>query len=86
MERAEWVAVRPPASPNPARVFFVDGVRRVEHRLLVEGDVGSLYGLLGSFGVGTASLGHNSARITHEHTGRLFVVGGGVLLPGGISR
>ena len=76
-----WLCA-PPASPKPARVFFVDGVRRVEHRLLVEGDVGSLYGLLGSFGVGAACLGHNSARITHEHTGRLCVVGGGVLLPG----
>jgi hypothetical protein len=57
-------------------------VRRVEHRLLVEGDVGSLYGLLGSFGVVAACLGHNSTRITHEHTGRLCVVDGGVLLPG----
>ena len=38
VERADWMAVRPPVSPNPARVFFVDGVRRVEHRLLVEGE------------------------------------------------
>jgi hypothetical protein len=82
VERADWEPVRPPASPAPARVFFVDGVRRVEHRLLVEGDGGSLYGLLGSFGVGAACLGHNSARITHEHIGRLGVVGGGVHLPG----
>jgi hypothetical protein len=75
-------AVRPPAAAVPGRVFFVDGVRRVEHRLLVEGDAGSLYGLLGSFGVGAACLGHKSARITHEHIGRLCVVGGGVLMPG----
>jgi hypothetical protein len=82
VERADWEPVRPTASPNPARVYFVDGVRRVEHRLLVEGDEGSLYGLLGSFGVGAACLGNKSARITHEHIGRLCVVGGGVLLPG----
>jgi hypothetical protein len=82
VERADWEPVRPTASPNPERVFFVDGVRRVEHRLLVEGDEGSLYGLLGSFGVGAACLGPRSARISHERVGRLCVVGGGVLLPG----
>ena len=82
VERADWGPVRPTASPNPPQVFFVDGVRRVEHRLMVEGDAGSLYGLLGSFGVGAACLGNKSARITHEHIGRLCVVGGGVLLPG----
>ena len=55
VERGDWEAVRPPAAAAPARVFFVDGVRRVEHRLLVEGDAGSLYGLLGSFGVGRST-------------------------------
>jgi hypothetical protein len=79
VERADW---GPTASPNPARVLFVDGLRRVKHRPLVEGDAGSLYGLLGSFGVGAACLNRNPARITHEHIGRLCVVGGGVLLPG----
>jgi hypothetical protein len=73
VERADWEPVRPKASPNPARVFFVDGVRRVEHRLLVEGDGGSLHGLLGSFGVGAACLGPKSARVTYEHISRLCV-------------
>jgi uncharacterized protein len=82
VERAAWEPVRPAASPGPERVFFVDGVRRVEHRLLVESDEGSLFGLLGSFGVGAACLGRRSARISHEHVGRLCVVGGGALLPG----
>jgi hypothetical protein len=82
VERADWAPVRPPASAGPDRVFFVDGVRRVEHRLLVESDEGSLFGLLGSFGVGATCLSRRSARVSHERVGRLCVVGGGVLVPG----
>jgi hypothetical protein len=82
VERSAWEAVRPEDAPGPLRVFFVDGVRRVEHRLLVDGAEGSLFGLLGSFGVGAACLERRSARVSHEHVGRLCVVGGGALLPG----
>jgi uncharacterized protein len=82
VERVDWEPLRPPDSAGPDRVFFVDGVRRVEHRLLVESDLGSLFGLLGSFGVGAACLDRRRARISHEHVGRLCVVGGGALLPG----
>jgi hypothetical protein len=82
VERDDWQPMVPPASAGPERVFFVDGVRRVEHRLLVEGDQGSLFGLLGSFGVGAACLDRRKARISHEHVGRLCVVGGGALMPG----
>jgi hypothetical protein len=85
VERTCWEPVRPPAAAAPARVFFVDGVRRVEHRLLVDTEDGSLFGLLGSFGVGAASLGRRSVHVSHEHVGRLCVVGGGVLLPGVIA-
>lgn len=85
VERAAWEAVRPPDAPGPVRVFFVDGVRRVEHRLLVESGLGSLFGLLGSYGVGAVCLERRSARISHEHVGRLCVVGGGALLPGVIA-
>jgi hypothetical protein len=86
VERSDWEPVRPPDSPGPERVFFVDGVRRVEHRLLVESEDGSLFGLLGSFGVGAACLGRRSARISHERVGRLCIVGGGALLPGITAR
>ena len=82
VERADWQPVRPPSTPGPERVFFIDGVRRVEHRLLVDSDEGSLFGLLGSFGVGAACLAGRSACVSHEHVGRLCVVGGGTLLPG----
>jgi hypothetical protein len=55
-------------------------VRRVEHRLLVECGARTTFGLLGSYGVGTA-LVDGWARVAHEIVGRVIVVGDGLLLP-----
>jgi len=78
VERGEWAAVRPEARKAAPRLAFVDGVRRIEHRILVgEGGTGIVYGLLGSFGVG-AVLVDGSARVGHEATGRVIVTGGGL--------
>ncbi len=52
VERPVWEEVRPPAEPPPRRIAFVDGVRRIEHRLLVGEEDRTVFGLLGSFGVG----------------------------------
>ncbi|HSD29773.1 MAG TPA: hypothetical protein VLL75_20890, partial [Vicinamibacteria bacterium] len=80
VERAEWQPVSPEGR-EVVPVFFVDGVRRVEHRLLVESDEGTLFGLLGSFGVGATHVDRRRARVSHETIGRLCVVGGGSLVP-----
>jgi hypothetical protein len=79
VESPQWRAIVPPAAPRPGRVFLVDGVRRIEHRLLVEQDGAAHYGLLGSFGVGAVSLGSGRARISHAEVTRVIVVGGGLL-------
>jgi hypothetical protein len=81
VETEEWRAVRPSPAPAPKRVFFVDGVRRIEHRLLVETEGATLFALLGSFGVGAACLEGRSARVLGESVERVLVVGGGELLP-----
>jgi hypothetical protein len=81
VEKAEWAAVAPVSDGGPTGVFFVDGVRRVEHRLLVESDQGTLFGLLGSFGVGATRLAGKTARVTHEAVSRVCVIGGGTILP-----
>jgi len=79
VERAVWEEVVPAPAPPPRRIAFVDGVRRVEHRLLVgEGDR-TVFGLLGSFGVGGV-LVDGAARVGHETIGRVAVTGGGLLL------
>jgi hypothetical protein len=77
VEQASWVAIRPPAVPPARRIAFVDGVRRIEHRLLVGDGERTVFGLLGSFGVG-AALVDRTARVGHETIGRVAVVGGGL--------
>jgi len=81
VESAAWGAVRPSPASAPDRVFFVDGVRRIEHRLLVETGEATLFGLLASFGVGATRLAGKSARVEREEVRRVLVVGGGERLP-----
>jgi hypothetical protein len=59
----------------------VDGVRRIEHRLLLEEGEHTFFGLLGSFGVGAVELRGRSARVRHEEVARICVAGGGLLPP-----
>jgi hypothetical protein len=79
VEAAAWAAIRPPAAPPPRRIGFVDGVRRIEHRLLIGDGERTVFGLLGSFGVG-AVLVDGVARVEHETIGRVAVAGGGLKL------
>jgi hypothetical protein len=79
VETAAWAAVRPEPAPCPGRIAFVDGVRRVEHRLLIGNGERTVFGLLGSFGVG-AVLVDRVARVGHETIGRVAVAGGGLKL------
>lgn len=79
IESAAWAAIRPPAAPPPRRIAFVDGVRRIEHRLLIGDGERTVFGLLGSFGVG-AVLVDDAARVGHETIGRVAVAGGGLAL------
>src|SRR4029453_15796842 len=56
VERPVWEAVRPVPGAVAARIAFVDGVRRIERRLVVVEEGRSYFGLLGSYGVGAASV------------------------------
>ena len=93
VEQADWSAVRPQAARAAPRIAFVDGVRRIEHRLLVgESPSGlsgagarTVYGLLGSFGVGAVHVGR-TARVAHEVLGRVLVTGGGLTLAAFLAR
>jgi len=77
VERASWQAVRPEPAAPPARAWFVDGVRRIEHRLLIEAGGRTLFGLLGSTGVGAVEVAEG-ARVAEARVARVACVGGGL--------
>lgn len=79
VESSDWRPLRPAAAPRPAALAFVDGVRRVEHRVLVESDGGTIFGLLGSFAVGATRV-DGRARVIEESVERVACTGGGLLL------
>jgi hypothetical protein len=77
VEQEQWAAIRPGPPKGAPRLAFVDGVRRVEHRVLVGEGERTVFGLLGSFGVGAVRVA-DVARVGHEALGRVFVTGGGL--------
>jgi hypothetical protein len=79
VEKSAWGAVRPGPSPLPRRTAFVDGVRRVELRLLIEDGARTVFGLLGSFGVGAVEVGERAA-VDHDAIGRIAIAGGGLAI------
>jgi len=83
--RGRWAALAPVPSATltlPAAVAFVDGVRRLELRVVVPRGLGWAHGAFGSWGVG-AVLAEDGGRMgfgDHE-VGRALVVGSGILPP-----
>lgn len=78
VEPGGWRALPPAAGPVRS-LAFVDGVRRIEHRLHVESAGASFHGLLGSFAVGAVAVAER-ARIVEARVRRLACVGGGLRL------
>lgn len=74
-ETRDWSVPIPGVQADRVRVAFVDGVRRVELRLmLAEGDVRAA-GALGSLAVGAVFCGRDT-RMGEQHLARRFVIGG----------
>ncbi len=78
VEPVAWGALRP-RSLVPGCIAFIDGVRRVEHRLHVEAVGRSYHGLLGSLGVGAAEA-RDRVRVTETRVERLACIGGGLAI------
>lgn len=78
VETEDWARPVVPAPAEPGTMWFVDGVRRVELRLIAD-DEGGLRapGLFGSFAVGAVRCDGRAAFAEHA-VGRSVVVGGGL--------
>ncbi len=77
VESEDWSVALVPARAEPCAVWFVDGVRRVELRLLADDGRRRVPGLFGSYAVG-AVRSHHRARFSDHRVGRSVVLCGGV--------
>ncbi len=80
VESVDWSRPHVPPSIPLAPVCFVDGVRRVEVRLIAEEGGRRVPGLFGSFAVGSVHAAAGAAFGEHR-VGRALVLGGGISHP-----
>src|SRR6266446_6543388 len=76
----EWKPVIPRSMVRP-RLAFVDGVRRIEARLVVRRADRVAHGIFGSFAVGSVVVSEGVAECGEVHLDRLVATGSGEALP-----
>jgi len=81
VEGAAWTPIAPAAAGGTQPVSFVDGVRRMEARLVITRDGRVIHGAIGSFGVGVVECRDGRAEFGEERRGRLIVFGSGEVPP-----
>jgi len=78
VEMTDWRGVAPPVAPPPSRrVCFVDGVRRIEARVLLEQEDRLVHGLFGSTAAGSVASESAQARFGGITVGRYLILGAG---------
>ena len=81
VEGISWQPVKPRDRVRPEPIHFVDGVRRVEARIIVDDDSGRIIrGLFGSAAVGAVRVDHNQATFEQIRVIRYLVTGSGISL------
>lgn len=81
----QWAAIRPAPGAAPARLVFVDGIRRVEARVVAHRSDRTFHGAFGSFAVGCVEVRNGSARVVREECFRRVALGGGATAPSPIE-
>jgi hypothetical protein len=74
---AQWKPVAPAPVRAPTRLWFVDGIRRLESRLVVRQTGRLLHGAFGSFAVGGVDMGKGKASFGPSRIHRQVVLGSG---------
>jgi hypothetical protein len=80
-----WAPIAAPPVARWPPLRFVDGVRRVEARLLVGTPRGFAHGALGTFAAGIVTVDAGRAVVAREEIGRVVVFGSGETPPGAVS-
>lgn len=80
-----WAPIAPASIAALPEMAVVDGVRRMEARLVVSRDGRTLHGALGAFGVGVVHCRNGRAVFGEEVRGRLLILGSGQVLPAPVT-
>jgi hypothetical protein len=82
VETSDWAPIRG-SDDGHSVVAFVDGVRRIDARLVLDTDAGPIPGLCGSYGVGAVlwHRGEPRAEIVERRVSRLAVLAKGRVFP-----
>lgn len=80
-----WCPILPTSGNVPSTIIFVDGVRRVEARLVVRRGDRLIHGVIGSFGVGAVRVFGGRACCELEEIGRIAALGSGECLPSPVA-
>lgn len=79
VEGIAWAAVQPKQIERPQPLFFVDGVRRIEARVIADDDSGRIvHGLFGSVGSGMVRVERLKAVFEDIRIRRYIVLGSGL--------
>lgn len=84
-EDGKWSPVHPAHAELPEELAIVDGVRRMEARLVVTKSERILHGALGAYGVGVVHCRNGHATFGEEVRGRLAIFGAGEIPPSAIT-
>jgi hypothetical protein len=77
---AEWRPIRPRAPALPAQSIFVDGVRRIEARLIIRRQMRLCHGAFGGLAVGAVRIADGATFRGEPRVGRIIVIGSGEAL------
>ena len=77
VETADWKSVCPAATVPPKRICFVDGVRRVEARVLAQDEGKLIHGLFSSAGAGCVISEGGTAAYDRIKISRYLILGAG---------
>jgi hypothetical protein len=81
-----WAPIQPEGSHQIANMVFVDGVRRIEARLIIQRhDDTVIHGAFGSFAVGAVRVANGRASFDEAQVGRHLIFGSGEH-PGEVAR
>ena len=82
---ATWAPITPPVAPSSQPLSFVDGVRRMEARLVVTRHGRTVHGALGAYGVGVVECREGRATFAEERLGRVAIFGAGEMPPAALA-